>query len=263
MGHGGADVIDLHSHLLPGIDDGSQSEEQSIRTLRQWVADGVTAAVMTPHLLASDIDTRGEEIIERRDLLLESLRRVAPPEITLHAGFEIMLDAPLSAYAARDRRFAVGGSRYYLVEFPPSLGPAPASTALAALVQARVVPLVAHPERYHLCTIRDFRHWRTLGAFLQVDGTTLTRPTGRGDMARTLVREGLADVLAADNHGDRRSLATGRRYLESRGAEQAAHWLTTENPRAVIEDREPTPVPAVALKLGIGERVSGWLREIK
>jgi protein-tyrosine phosphatase len=227
------------------------------------MADGVTDIVLTPHLLASDIDTRGEEIVERRDLLLESLRCAAPPGITLHAGFEIMLDAPVSAYAARDRRFAVGGSRYYLVEFPPMLGPAPAAGALAALVQAGVVPLVAHPERYHLCTLRDCGHWRALGAVLQVDATTLTRPTTRGDMARKLVQQGLADVLAADNHGDRRTLATGRDYLVDRGAREASHWLTTENPRAVLEDRELAAVPPAAFKQGIGEIVSGWWREVR
>jgi protein-tyrosine phosphatase len=256
-------VIDLHSHLLPAIDDGSQSEGQSVRTLSLLVQDGVTDVVMTPHLLASDIDRRGEEIIERRNLLLESLRRVAPQGTTLHAGFEIMLDALLSAYAVGDRRFALNGSRYYLVEFPPSLGPAPASAALSALVQQGAVPLVAHPERYHLCTVRDFGHWRALGAYLQVDATTLTRPTGRGDMARKLVQGGLADVLAADNHGDRRSLATGLHYLVGRGAQDQAHLLTRENPKAVLEDREMARVPAVALKLGIGERVSGWLREVR
>lgn len=255
-------MIDLHSHLLPGIDDGSESERQSVTTLELLVRDGVTDVVVTPHLLATEIDTRGEEIIERRDLLLDALRRVAPAGITLHPGFEIMLDGPLTAYAAGDRRFALCGSRYYLVEFPLYLGPAPAPAALSALVQAGVVPLVAHPERYHLCTIRDFGHWRALGAYLQVDATTLTRPTSRGDMARTLVQGGLADVLAADNHGDRRSLATGLHYLVGRRAEDAAHLLTTENPKAVLEDREMARVPGVALKLGIGERVSGWWRTV-
>lgn len=256
-------MIDLHSHLLPGVDDGSESEAQSVRTLQQFAGEGVTDVVVTPHLLAGDIDVRGEEIIERRDLTLESLRRVAPPGIRLHPGFEIMLDGPLSAYAAGDRRFALGGSRYYLVEFPLALGPAPASAALSALVQQGVTPLVAHPERYHLCSLRDFGHWRALGAYLQVDATTLTRPTSRGDVARKLVQGGLADILAADNHGDRRTMATGLHYLVGRGAQDAAHLLTTENPGAVLEDREMARVPAVALKLGLGERVSGWWRDVR
>jgi len=256
-------VIDLHSHLLPGIDDGSDSEQQSRKTLEQFAGEGVTDVAVTPHLTASAIDVRGEEIIERRDILLESLRSVAPPAIRLHPGFEIMLDGPLSAYAAADRRFALAGSRYHLVEFPLSLGPAPASAAISALVQQRISPLIAHPERYHVCTLRDFGHWRALGAYLQVDATTLTRPTTRGDMARKLVQGGLADILAADNHGDRRTLATGLHYLVGRGAGDQAHLLVTVNPKAVLEDRDMVRVPAVDLRLGLGERVSGWWRELR
>jgi len=255
-------VIDLHSHLLPGIDDGSRSLPQSVETLNRFVHAGVTTVATTPHLRASDVTVRGEESIERRDLLLEELRRNAPPGIALVPGFEIMLDAPLGDYVLGDRRFSVAGSRYYLVEFPTSVGGAPATAAIGQIQQAGVTALVAHPERYHACTIRDFHSWVSLGAVLQVDATSITRPTTRADMARKLVQHGLAHIMAADNHGDRRSLRTGRHYLEERGAKEAAHWLTTENPRAIVEDREVVPVAPVKLKLGVGERVKGWMRDV-
>lgn len=256
-------MIDLHSHLLPGIDDGSRSIQQSIQTLRHLIGAGVTDLAVTPHLRAVDIGTRGEDSIERRDLLLEELRAQAPEGIRLHAGFEIMLDGPLPDYALADRRYALAGSQYYLVEFPTSVGPTPATAALAALRQAGVTPVVAHPERYHVCTVRDFTSWVGIGCALQVDATTVTRPTSRGTMARRVIEAGLAHVLAADNHGDRRSLATGRRYLEDKGAGEAAHWLTTENPRAILEDQPLARVPPLKLKLGLGERVRGWLRDVR
>jgi protein-tyrosine phosphatase len=256
-------MIDLHSHLLPGIDDGSRSVQQSVDALRRFVELGITDVVLTPHLRAADIPNRSEEIIERRDLLLTELRQHAPSGIHLHPGFEIMLDAAFSGETLADRRLALAGSRYYLVEFPMSVGGAPATAALGQVVQAGVVPLVAHPERYLACTVRDFRSWVSLGAVLQVDATSMTRPTARGDMGRKIIQAGLAHVLAADNHGDRRTVLTGRRYLEERGAEQAAHWLTTENPRAVLEDRPMAGIAPVKLKLGVGERVKGWIREVK
>jgi protein-tyrosine phosphatase len=255
-------MIDLHSHLLPGIDDGSRTVQQSVDTLRRFVDFGIRDVALTPHLRAGEIPTRGEEIIERRDLLLVEVRQQAPPGIGLHPGFEIMLDAPLGAYPLKDRRFALAGSRYYLVEFPMSIGGAPATAAIGQIVQAGVVPLVAHPERYHACTIRDFRSWVSLGAVLQVDATSITRPTIRGDMGRKLIQEGLCHILAADNHGDRRSLRTGRLYLEERAGKETAHWLTTENPKAVLEDRPMASVPPVKLKLGVGERVKGWMRDV-
>jgi len=256
-------VIDLHSHLLPGIDDGSRSLQQSVDVLRRFVDAGISTVATTPHLRASDANLRGEEVIERRDLLLAELRRNTPPGVELHPGFEIMLDAPLSAYVLGDRRFAIAGSRYYLVEFPTSVGGAPATAAIGQIQQAGVTALVAHPERYHACTIRDFRAWVSFGAVLQVDATAITRPTIRGDMARKLVQQGLAHIMAADNHGDRRSLRTGRRYLEERGAPEVAHWLSTENPKAIVEDQAVSSVGPVKLKLGVGERVKRWIRDVK
>jgi protein-tyrosine phosphatase len=234
-----------------------------VSVLQAWVEQGITDVAVTPHLRATEISTRGEEIIERRGLLLDELRAHAPPGIGLHPGFEIMLDAPLPAYALTDRRYAVAGSRYYLIEYPLSLGPDPATGMLKGTVDAGIVPLVAHPERYHLCAIRHFRAWRAIGARLQVDATTLTRPTSRGELARELVREGLADILAADSHGDRRTLRTGRLYLEERNAPEAAHLLTVENPRAILEDRPTVDVPPVQLTMGLRERVRTWFGQIE
>jgi protein-tyrosine phosphatase len=255
-------VIDLHSHLLPGIDDGSSSVAQSMGVLRQFAGQGITDIVLTPHLRASDIGRRGEDMIERRNLQLEELRLNAPPGLTLHAGFEIMLDEPLPEYAVKDRRYSIAGSRYYLVEFSPSLGPSPAGGVLQRAIADGITPLVAHPERYHICQARDFAAWCEAGAVLQVDATTLTRSTSRGTMARRLVTEGLATVMAADNHGDGRSMLLGKTYLEERGGREAAHWLSTANPRAILADQPTTRVPPTPLRMHVGERVRGWIRAV-
>jgi protein-tyrosine phosphatase len=253
-------MIDLHSHLLPGIDDGSRTVEQSVAVLREFVASGITDLALTPHLRASDIGPRGEILVARRDHLLEELRQAAPAGIRLHPGFEIMLDEPLPAFATGDRRYSLAGSRYYLVEFPFSVAGNLATGILVRLARTGVVPVVAHPERYYLCPPATFTAWHAAGAVLQVDATTVTRATSRGDMARRLVEDGVAGILAGDNHGDARSLATGRRFLEERGAPEAAEWLTARNPRAVLDDHALSPVPQARLKAGIAERIRTFMR---
>jgi protein-tyrosine phosphatase len=253
-------MIDLHCHLLPGIDDGSSSIEQSVAVLHGFAAEGVTDVALTPHLRASDIGPRGEIWVARRDQLLEELSAAAPAAVRLHPGFEIMLDQPLPTFAVGDRRFALAGSRYYLVEFPFSVVGELATGILSRLARTGIVPLVAHPERYYLCTVATFSAWVAAGALLQVDATTVTRPTSRGDMARQLVEEGLAGILAADNHGDKRTLLTGRRFLEDRGAPEAAEWLTVRNPRAVLDDQPVSATPRARLKSGIAERIRTFMR---
>jgi protein-tyrosine phosphatase len=253
-------MIDLHSHLLPGIDDGSREIEQSVAVLRSFAAAGVTDVAVTPHLRASDIGPRGEIWVARRDHLLAELAAAAPAGIRLHPGFEIMLDEPLPAFATGDPRYAIAGSRYYLVEFPFSIVGDLATGILARLARAGVVPLVAHPERYYLCAQATFSAWVTAGAVLQVDATTVTRPTSRGDVARRLVEDGVAAILAADNHGDSRSLVTGRRFLEERGAPEAAEYLTVTNPRAILQNRPVVMVPRARIKTGIAEKIRTFMR---
>jgi protein-tyrosine phosphatase len=241
-------MIDLHCHLLPSIDDGSRSVEQSLEVLRQFAADGVEHVVLTPHLKASRIERYGEDMVGRRATSFLALQEHAGDRPRLHLGFEILLDQPFPAIAAGDRRFALAGSRYYLVEFPLMIVDAFTTPALRQIAEAGVVPLVAHIERYAACTPDLVAAWREVGARTQVDATTLTRPTPRGGFARQLVGLGLVDVVAADNHGDSRTMRTAREYLEQHGHGEAARRLTEVNPRAVIDDSEMVDVPAAEMR---------------
>lgn len=242
-------MIDLHSHLLPNIDDGARSAEQSTDVLRVLAAHGVEQLVLTPHARATEIATDPDDPLERREAAHETLGRHdlnATP--TLHLGFEIMLDASLPAIVFRDRRYTLAGSQYVLVEFPLMIVADYARRMLAEITRGGLVPLVAHPERYQACTPAAVAAWRAAGARTQVDATTLTRPTTRGHRARQLLAAGLADVIAADNHGDARSVRTGAEYLTKRGGAMQVQLLTRHNPTAVIDDADMQPVPPLRLK---------------
>src|SRR5438270_12779348 len=105
-------MIDIHTHLLPGVDDGSPSPDVSIPILERFAADGVQIVVCTPHLEAS---RAGQAPYERHLEILAALRAraIAAPELRL--GWEIMLDTP--GVDLRDPRYALGGSTAVLVEF--------------------------------------------------------------------------------------------------------------------------------------------------
>lgn len=258
-------MIDLHSHLLPAIDDGVRTTEQALEVLERLAGEGVTDIVCTPHLAASQIATgQVEELIEERDRKLTALQVVTEGRPRLHPGFEIMLDEPLPAGATGDRRLSLAGSRYYLIEFPTTVVAPFAAQILARMASAGIVPLVAHPERYTACSARVVRRWRDAGARIQVDATTLTRPTLRGDRARELLVEGLVDVLAADNHGDRRSLKTTLRWLDDRvdgsDGRRVAQLLSRDNPGAVVRDEELQEVPPVRIEERLIDRAKRFLR---
>ena len=249
-------MIDLHSHLLPGVDDGSRSVAQSVLVLHEFRHQGITDIALTPHLLAS---RAGAGFPESYEEAWSRLKGEVPEGITVHRGAEVMMDRPLSE-DFRERKVTLGGTRYLLVEFPRVVPAEIVARALADVMDHDLVPVLAHPERYSSCTVHTVQAWRDMGAVMQVDATTLTSTGSRGIRARDIVRAGLADILAADNHGDQRSIRTALDWLtEHDGVDQGLLLLDT-NPRAILEDRalyEVDPLPIHESLWGKMRRVFG------
>src|SRR6185312_14843470 len=110
------------------------------------------------------------------------------------------------------------------------------------------VAILAHPERYSCCSVEAVTYWRTLGARMQVDATTLHSPQTRGQRARQLVAAGVADILAGDTHGDERTIAGGADFLRAQDGPQQAELLTVHNPGAILRDQPLIEVPPLAIR---------------
>jgi protein-tyrosine phosphatase len=246
-------VIDLHSHLLPAVDDGSRSVEQSVKVLNQMARRGVTDVCLTPHVRAGQAEAGPPAAHDRA---FESLAAQAPSAPRLHRGAEVMLDRPVTRPVALARNVTLGGSRYILVEFPRVVPYDVVVNALTQVADLGLVPLLAHPERYSCCSPHAVRHWRSIGAKMQVDATTLLATQTRGQRARLLVSEGLADILAGDNHGDDRTVATGARFLEAQDGWEQVELLVVRNPSAILQDGPVSRVPPLHIR-------QSWMRRIK
>lgn len=243
-------MIDLHTHLLPGVDDGSPSIEASVPVLERFADEGVEVVVCTPHLSASRAALAP---IERHREIFEALRAAAPAVPELRLGWEIKLDRPGCDLSASI--LSLGGSRAVLVEFPR--GPLPMGTfeEILRLRQSGIVPVIAHPERYERCTIDLVRTWAEAGALIQTDATILLASGRQNELARELLAEGLVDCLASDNHGDRRSLGAARVWLEEIGAGEQAEMLTRSNPRRVLENQSVERVDPIRFDKGMLARL--------
>ena len=231
-------VIDIHSHLLPGVDDGSPSIDASVPVIERFARDGVKVLVCTPHLVASAAHRAPYNL--HLDIL-EDLRRYSPPEIELRLGWEIMLDAPGVDLTAA--HLTLGPSKALLVEFTRGGLPPTASQELRRIVLSGRTPILAHPERYFGCTLANVRDWRAVGAVIQTDAIMLRGRGAPADLARSMLAEGLIDILASDNHGDSRSLGGARDWLLERGAAEQAELLLGGNAARVLEGEDPLPVP--------------------
>ena len=249
----GAGMFDLHSHLLPGVDDGSKSVEMSLPVLQRFVQDGVQCLVLTPHLNASEA---ANAPYERNVAIFEELRSIAPQELDLRLGWEIMLDEP--KIDLRSPRLALGGSRAVLVEFPRMSVPLAAGDELYRLRCSGVVPLLAHPERYWGCTVERVEEWRRAGAVIQMDTAGLLGKSSVGKLSRALVEQGMVDLFSSDNHGDSRSLKTARDWLLEVATPEHADLMTRTNARRLLDGQPIMPVPPLPRSNG----VFGRLREL-
>ena len=236
-------MIDLHTHLLPGVDDGAETAEQSVEVLTKFAEQGVTAVCCTPHLKASEFS---EAPCADMDELLGELVAMVPNGPRLVRGFEIMLDMPAPVF--HDRCLNLNRTRYALVEFGRLVPADPSVEVLARITAQGVVPVLAHPERYAACNLENARRWMDAGAVLQVDATTILGDTKRAERARDLLTAGYGAILASDNHGDGRSLAVAVEWMETHGAREQARLLAYENPSAILADVPLMDVPPVRLR---------------
>jgi protein-tyrosine phosphatase len=243
-------MIDIHTHLLPGVDDGSRTIEQSRDVLERFAAAGVTCVVCTPHLVASEAD---RVPMERYQKAHRDVCEIAPASITVQRGWEIMLDRPGIDLTATHLRLGVSGA--ILVEFPRGALPPGTDAELQRLRESGVHPVVAHPERYGGVSLDLIRAWRAAGALIQTDTAYLLGNGVRSVLARGMLADGLIDMLASDNHGDHRTLWAAQEWLVEIGAADASRLLTTVNPEALLSDQRLVPVPRVQLEKGMFARL--------
>jgi len=243
-------LIDLHCHLLPGVDDGARTAEQSAQVVRNFWNEGVREVCLTPHLLLSETAgaTRAARVALCDRAHQALLAATGPSPLRIWRGCELMIDEPPSDRHDLSAPLTLGASRALLIEFSHSITHASVSGTVRALRDRGLVPLIAHPERYECCSPHAVDEWRHEGAWIQCDATSAAFGTHwRGPRARELLSFGLVDMLAGDNHGDDRSLTAAYRHLVAAGNAAAAERLCSAAARALLEGGERLPPLSVAL----------------
>jgi len=243
-------VIDIHTHLLPGVDDGSPSIDVSLPVLQRFAAGGVDVVVCTPHLMASKAVSAP---YNQHAQILASLREAAPAGLELKLGWEIMLDTP--GTDLRHPQLSLGGSKAVLVEFPRMSIPPNATDELFRLRTSGILPVLAHPERYVGCTVEQVGEWRQSGATIQLDGAALLGHHRMSELARAILARGYADIIASDTHGDSRSLIAVRDWLVEVGTAEQIDLLTNENARRLLADEPLRAVPPLVVRQGMLDRL--------
>lgn len=263
-------MLDLHCHILPGIDDGAPDVQTSLAMARIAVDDGITLTACTPHIYPGLYDNNAQMILQGIEVLTRALQ---------HAGIDLQLTCGADTHLAPD---LVGGlrngriptlnhTRYFLLEPPHHVLPPRLIDSCFALQSAGYVPVLTHPERlsYVDSAYGMFQELARRGIWMQITAGSLTGRFGSKPRywAEKMMDEGLVHILATDSHGvDRRPplLAEGRQAAEKWVDKAEALRLVVDRPRAIIDNLAPdsvVPPPGLSSE-GKKKNASSWWKRL-
>lgn len=262
-------MIDLHCHMLPGIDDGAADEAVSLGMARIAAADGIRTTACTPHIYPGfyENDSAG---IKARVARLQ--RRLDEEGIALRLTFgaDAHLTPDLLGRLKAKTAPTLAGGRYLLLEPSHTVATPRFAEAVFDFVAAGYVPLITHPER--LAWIEShYAAFASLvrgGVWLQVTAGSLAGRFGRTAqrVGQRMLGDGLVHILATDAHGTRHRaplLAEGRRAAERYVGAEEAQRLVVARPQAILDDLPPAEVaPVPALREGFEAPRRGLLARL-
>lgn len=243
-------MIDIHCHILPGIDDGAKSFDESLEILRQAEKEGVTDVILTPHYMKGTIYNAGN--VKKWGLYQELKRRMAEAglKVNLYLGNEIYIDEKLpemlGGYTGATKQEGIyelstlNSRRYVLVELPVQSEDKSAKQTLFRLVQMGFIPVVAHPERYYY--VQTDEHYMDdflqMGCVLQGDYMALLGKYGKAaeKTLKKLLFAGKIFCLASDIHkpGEYKLEQTQKKLMRILRSKEKIKQLLIDNPKLIL-----------------------------
>lgn len=238
-------MVDIHSHVLWGLDDGAETYEESLALLHMAAAAGTTDIVATPHS-----NTHHRFLPDQIESRIARLQAAPGPMPRIHRGCDFHLNfANIEEAMAEPGKFSINHRNFLLVEFPEVSIPVGMDEVFSEFLDTSVVPVITHPERND-ALMEEFElltRWVERGCLLQLTALSLLGGFGRTALANAwrLMEERLAHVVASDAHDPVRRhprLDQARAEVAKRSGEENAERLFEFNPRIIIEGRHPSEI---------------------
>lgn len=254
------EMIDLHCHLLPGLDDGPQTMDEAIQMCQMAFDDGIRTIVATPHVMDGVFQNNRSMILKRVEELYSNLRRQhSELQLNVLPGADVHLNETILQQIHQGEAVTVGDlGKYVLVEFPFQAIPFQAEKVLFQILDRGWIPILTHPERNLEVMRKPERYYEMIrmGCLGQVTAMSLTGEFGSKvkEMAEILMKNHLVHFIASDAHSiDRRPpiLSSGVKAAEKMVGKTEAKKMVSDYPRAVLEGKKldlPDPLPVESSK---------------
>ena len=240
-------MIDIHSHILPFLDDGAKSEEQAMIMLEIAKSEGITSIIATPHYHGLKKSAFSEKVQESVEQLQEKLL-ARDINITLYPGNEIYYFQDVEKELADGQVNTLAGSRYVLTEFHPGEDYQYINMGLSNLERHGYYPVLAHIERYENLFNKKERIWdlKNSGVQIQVNASSFTAK-GIGNAYRKramwLLKEQLIDYVATDSHSDKHRAPRVReceKILRKKAGGDYTRKILIENAQHILDQGKNT-----------------------
>ena len=232
-------MIDIHAHILPGVDDGARSMEEACELVKMLVEAGFATIIATPHY-SRRRGTEGYEAVFRE---LKEKLEMEYPEFQLYLGHETYYHEELAERLKEGNAYTLAGSRYVLVEFDNGVSFQTIRRAIRRLITTGYLPILAHMERYRC--LREKKYLDEVlssGCYLQMNYESLEGHWFQAEVrwCRNLVKEGHIDFLGTDVHRiDHRppKIEKAMDWLEKHVDEGLIRRITCDNAKCVIQNK--------------------------
>ena len=228
-------MIDIHTHILPNIDDGSKSIESSLNMLKQSIDQGVTDIIMTPHY-------RGEYKYDKQTAIdyFENFKAKVKEKglaVNLYLGQEIFIEPDYKRQFKNGKFLTIASTKYVMIEFDYSAY-VDAPEIVYEIIRFGYKPIIAHVERYDCMDLKDVVEIKELGGFIQINASSIVEmKMGKiHRKAKILLRCGLVDFVASDVHENRKNnLQKASKYVEKKFGKYIKDKLFLKNAKKIIE----------------------------
>jgi protein-tyrosine phosphatase len=262
-------MIDLHCHILPGLDDGPETLAESLDMCRAAAADGVACIVATPHRKPGTYEISRSRVLAGIQELMAAVRAIGL-NLRILPGMEVTVSPEMVSLLKIGCELTLNGGCYFLAEFSPLTVPAGWDDFLVSFIDKGLVPIIAHPER----NAWFIQHPEALAAAvdrgirLQLTAMSLSGAFGveTRNFSIELVQQNLVHVLASDGHSAAfrpPKLSDGCRLVADLIGRQRAEALVCANPKAIIESRPLLEMEPFSFKPKDTQRKPSMFQKLK
>lgn len=236
-------MIDVHTHIIPNIDDGSKNAEETFKLINEAKEAGFTDIILTPHYITNYYETPGTEV----NFWTESLQKIVNEKnlgVKLHSGMEIYISDEISELVKNGKIITLAGSKYILIEFPMNTKMKSVDEILFIMRNMGYKIIIAHPERYKY--IQDNIEYAMQlveeGCMLQSNYGSIVDIYGKEAQKtlKKLLKMNLVSFLGTDTHKEGTIYQIMPKILKKLRKiipEEKLYELTTENPKKILENK--------------------------